>query len=345
MEERYPAVEGFYMPAEWTDHRRCWMAWPCRLERWGAHYDMACVAYAAIARAIAAFEPVSMLTPSALVPVATLQLGRKVTVVPAELDDSLSRDCGPTFLRGEGGAVAGVVWRFNGWGNRWHPYDKDDTLADALLDELSLPAFGAPIVLEGGAIETDGAGTVILTEPTILDDKRNPTLDPRQIEERLALYLGARKIIWLRGGLRDDYNDGHVGDVARFAGPGRVLCAVSDAADDGDGDTLRENLDRLKSETDAFGHALQVIETPLPLSRTQPSGRRAGISYLSFYAGNKAVFVPSFRDPNDEAAARIIAEALAPRDLVVLPAQDLTPGGVSLRSMTLPEPRGEGPQQ
>lgn len=339
MDERLPAMDGYRMPPEWAPHARCWMAWPCRLSLWGAGFDAACRAYARVARTIAEAEPVVMLVPEALEATARLQLGRKVEVRQAEIDDSWTRDTGPTFLADDSGGCAGVAWRFNGWGNRHHPHDADARLADAMLEALELPRYDGPMVLEGGAIDVDGAGLLLATEPSILNANRNPTLDRRQVEERLALYLGVGRIIWLPYGLVDDETDGHVDNVARFVSPGRVVAAAASADDDPNRARLEENLEVLRSTSSGGGGRLDVVELPLPAPRRGQSGMLA-MSYANFFVANSAVFVPSFGDPMDDHARAILAEQFPTRDVVQLSCAEIVGGGGGLHCITLQEPAG-----
>lgn len=338
MSEETPAMDGFRMPAEWQPHACCWMAWPCRPGLWGSDFEAACRAYARVARTIAEFEPVRVLTPPAFVAMATLQLARKAEVVPFEIDDSWARDSGPCFVNDADGRLAGVAWHFNGWGNRYHPHERDAALAGALLADLGLPCYKAPMVLEGGAIHVDGQGTVLVSEPSVLNVNRNPTLDRRQIEERLVLYLGVRKIVWLSHGLVDDETDGHVDNVARFVAPATAMCAVASDPDDPNREPLSENRRRLAEARDAQGLALEVVELPLPAPRRGPKGLLP-LSYLNFYIANGAVVMPAFDDPMDEPAREIVAASFPGRQVAQLPALDIVRGGGGIHCITLQQPR------
>ncbi len=339
MSEATPAMDGFAMPAEWVPHARCWMAWPCRLALWGEHFEAACRAFALTARAIAEFEPVTMLTPPERAATAQLQLARKVEVMAAEINDSWTRDTGPIFVTGSAGEVAGVSWRFNGWGNRYHPHDKDDELAARVLEHIGLVCYEAPMVLEGGAIHVDGQGTLLSTESSLLNANRNPTLDRRQIEERLVLYLGVRKILWLPNGLVDDETDGHIDNVARFVAPGRVMCAVSSDSSDRNHGPLMENMATLQGQSNAHGRPLEVIELPLPAPRSGQAGQLP-LSYLNFYIANGGIVMPAFDDPMDEPARAIIAAEFADRRVVQLPALDIVRGGGGIHCITQQQPAG-----
>jgi agmatine deiminase len=326
-----PAEEGFAMPAEWEPHARCWMAWPCRLSLWGDRYEAACQAYAAVARAIAEFEPVTMLAPEPLAPVARLQLGRRVEVLAAEIDDSWTRDTAPVFVADGEGRVGGVAWRFNAWGNRYHPYERDARLARALLDRLRLRAWDGPMVLEGGAIHVDGRGALLTTEECLLNPNRNPTLSQRQVEERLAMYLGVRRVIWLERGLVGDETDGHVDNLARFVAPGRAMLAWTDDPADPNAEIVADAESRLRAA------GLQVVRLPLPAPRPG-----LVLSYVNFYIADGAVFVPAFDDPADAQAAELIGRALPGRRVTQLPALDIVRGGGGIHCITREQPAGQG---
>mgnify|MGYP003973739169 FL=1 len=334
-----PAEDGFYMPPDWGPHERCWMAWPCHMGAWGERIDQACLATAALARAIATYEPVNMLVPGELIPLARLQLGSLVTIWEAELDDSWSRDIAPNFLIDGEGGLAGAVFDFNAWGNKHHDYRNDAKLGEWLLRELNLPCYQIPMTLEGGAIHVDGSGTLITTESVAFNTDRNPTLDNRQIEERLALYFGIRKVIWLREGLVGDKADGQVNKVARFVAPGRMMCAVASHRSDPNHGNLNDNLAQLADERDALGRPLELLELPLPTALQHQDGHLLTRSYLDFYLGTGAVYVPAFDDPADEAAARLIGDAFPKREVVQLDMAEIAHRGGAIHCMTQQQPK------
>lgn len=336
-----PAAEGFYMPAEWRQHRRCWMAWPCRRGLWGEGYDHACLATASVARAIAGFEEVVMLAPPDLVSAARLQLGRKITVMALPLDDSWSRDVGPIYLSDETGRVCAVDWQFNGWGNRWHDFQHDDRVASALAAHENMKLFRGPMVLEGGAVHVDGAGTLLAVEPTLLNDNRNPTLDRRQVEERLSDYFGVLRIIWLEEGLAGDDTDGHVDNIARFVAPATVMCAVAHDRSDPDYEPLKRLVEQLAREHDALGRPLNVIEVAKPAPRRAENGAPLLSSYINFYIANGGVIVPMFDDDEDDRAAETIARAFPDREVVQVPALSIIAGGGGIHCITQQQPAGE----
>ena len=338
----FPAEDGFYMPAEWGPHDRCWMAWPCRQELWSERLDAARTAYAEVAMAIAEFEPVTMIANPENVAEASLRCGSSVACLPLAHDDSWMRDTGPSFLIDGRGEMAGVDWRFNAWGGKYDSYEKDSAVAAAMLEHLELTRYEAPIVLEGGSIHVDGEGTLITTEQCLLNPNRNPELDKDEIERLLNAHFGVEKVIWLGQGLEEDETDGHVDNLACFARPGVVLALSVEDREDGNYDALRDNLIRLRAARDAKGRELEVIEVPQPERGEGDDGRRLAKSYINFYLANGAVVMPSFEDGKDKAAKEIVSGCFPDRKVRQVPALDIVHGGGGIHCITLQQPAGKG---
>jgi agmatine deiminase len=336
-----PVDAQFRMPAEWVPHERCWMAWPCRRELWGDGVAAAKAAYAQVARAVAECEPLTMLALSGDVEEAKAACGADVEIVPMPLDDSWLRDTGPTFLVNADGAVAGADWRFNAWGDKFPPYDRDAEIAGRVLDRLGLRAFKAPFVLEGGSIHVDGEGTLITTEQCLLNPNRNPSLGRVEIEENLRRWLGVSHIIWLGQGLENDHTDGHVDDITCFVRPGTVITATCADPADANHAVLDDNLKRLRAARDAKGRALEIIEIPLPARRDSHDGRLA-LTYVNFYIANGAIIAPAFDDPMDAEAAAILGRAFPDRRIVQIPALAILEGGGGIHCITQQQPAGRG---
>ncbi|HVJ53278.1 MAG TPA: agmatine deiminase family protein [Aliidongia sp.] len=334
-----PAAAGFHMPAEWAPHARSWMAWPCRTDLWNGREAEAKAAFAAVARAIAGFEPISMLARPEDVEAARSACGSSVEIVPMPLDDSWVRDSGPTFLVDASGHVAGAAWRFNAWGGKFPPYDQDAKLAGRILATQGMAAFEAPFVLEGGSIHTDGDGTLVTTEQCLLNPNRNPHLTKPEIERALMEWLGVRKVIWLGEGLENDHTDGHVDDITCFARPGAVITATCDDPADANYRPLTDNIERLRKARDAQGRTLEIIGLPLPARRMTDAGRLV-LTYVNFYLTNGGVVVPSFDDPLDAEAAEILSRAFPGRRVVQVPALDILEGGGGIHCITQQQPAG-----
>jgi agmatine deiminase len=336
-----PARDGYAMPAEWAPHARTWMCWPCRGPAWGGPEGLlrAKQAYARIARAISAFEPVTMAVRPQDVAEAKLACAGKVEIFEVALDDSWARDMGPTFLLGPGGARAGVAWQFNAWGNKYVPHTDDALFAAKVLKLADARIYLAPLVCEGGAIHADGEGTLLTTEQCLLNPNRNPHLDRQQIEERLALFTGARKVIWLGEGFSDDETDGHVDNIACFVAPGRVLLGVPASKSHPDYEPAIEAMRRLADARDARGRAVEIVEIEQPSKRRSDwRGRPLQSSYVNFYLPNAGVVMPAFDDPNDERARAVIADCFPGRDILQIDALDIVEGGGGIHCITQQEP-------
>jgi len=332
-----PAALGFAMPAEWFRHARCWMAWPCRAELWGDGLEAAKEAYAAVARAIRRFEPVTMIARPSDAEAASVLCGPDVTVEAFPIDDSWMRDMGPTFLVDGKGGLAGCAWRFNAWGGKYDTYGEDAALAGRLLDRLGSPRFDAPFVLEGGAIHCDGEGTVLTTASVLLNPNRNPGFDRRAMGTLLRDWLGAEKTIWLDAGLVEDETDGHIDNLACFVGPGRLLALRAPAADDPNHSVLEANLAILRAETDAAGRRLRVEAVDQP-TLFDATGKPLAASYLNFYVANGGVVMPRFGLPEDDRAAVAVASAFPGRRVVQVDALPIVRGGGGIHCITQQQP-------
>jgi agmatine deiminase len=333
-----PAADGFFMPAEWAPHKRCWMEWPCRTELWGEGLDDARAAYTEVAKAIAEFEPVTMIAIGAELAEVSLRCGPGVACLPLAHDDSWMRDNGPTFLVDGQGGLAGVDWRFNAWGEKYQNYENDATVAGAVLKHLDVLAYAAPMVLEGGSIHVDGEGTLLTSEQCLLNANRNPDLSRPQIEKLLRDYTGVRQVIWLGQGLVDDETDGHVDNLACFVRPGVVLALSTEDPEDANYAALQDNLSRLRAARDAAGRTLEVIEIPQPARRMEAEGRRLALSYINFYIANGGIVMPYFEDAKDEAAFAIVSQCFPGREVRQIPLLDIVCGGGGIHCITQQQP-------
>jgi agmatine deiminase len=331
-----PAHAGFTMPAEWEAHAACLMAWPSRSELWGDRLADAKRDYAAVAQAIAAFEPVVMVcNPGHAAEVRDL-CGSRIIPTEIPINDSWTRDNGPAFVRTSSGDIALVGFGFNAWGNRWHPYDDDARLPRRLADWLELPFFSAPFVLEGGSFFVDGEGTVITTEQCLLNPNRNPRLSPAEIEQGLKDYLGASTVIWLPFGHSLDTGpagtDGHIDGVLQYAAAGRVLLeAVSDPSSP-EFSRGRANLERLTASRDAAGHEFEIV--------ILDPGSSAAVSYANHYLANGAVIVPVGGDEADGPALDTLRALHPDRQIVGVPGTTIAFGGGGPHCITQQIPEG-----
>jgi agmatine deiminase len=329
-------TSSLIMPAEWEPHQRTFIAWPCRASLWGsaAALERARHAYAGVARAIAQFEPVTMLANPEHVRAAQALCGNAVTISAHEMDDSWIRDTGPSFVRDGQGGLAGVQWRFNGWGNKYRPHDRDARIATEILAELGLACHAAPLVAEGGGLHSDGAGTLLTTEQCLLNPNRNPDKRREDVEAILKTMLGAEKVIWLGQGLSGDETDGHVDNVACFAAPGRILLQGCTDPADANFSIAADNRARLMAARDARGLPLEIMELPAPKTRWGSDGRPLTLSYVNFYLVNGGLIMPAFYDPADAPAHQMLASIFPGREIVQLDALDIIIGGGGIHCIT-----------
>ena len=322
------------------------MAWPCREETWAesdGDIEAGREAYAEVAKAIAEFEPVTMLCRQEDVADASMACGNSIDILPIDLDDSWSRDSGPTFVIHPDGRRAAVNWQFNGWGGLLGEYFMQDAaLVANLSDRFGWSMFDAPLTTEGGAIHTDGEGTLLAVEGCIVNDNRNPGMDRDAVEQLLCDYTGASKVIWLGEGFEDDETGGHVDNFACFAAPGKVLLNMPSDEDDPNFVLGQDALSRLQKAEDAQGRALEIILMPQP-KPIYEKGRRLPAGYINFYiAGNdeaKAIIMPSFECSTDAEAAKIMAAVFPDHKLVQVPAMDIIRGGGGIHCITQQMPQ------
>ncbi|WP_405775733.1 agmatine/peptidylarginine deiminase [Streptomyces sp. NBC_00859] len=333
------AARSVRMPAEWAQHEGCLMAWPYRSELWSGLLSDAQDEYAAVARAVAAFEPVLMVTaPGTAAEVRGRFTGERaaheIEVVELPLDDSWTRDSGPIFVHDETGRRFGADFRFNAWGGKHWPYDSDDKLAALVLDRLGVERLHSGMVLEGGAITVDGEGTLITTEQCLLHPNRNPRADRAGIEAELSRMLGIEKVIWLPyGGLEDTETDGHVDGVAAYIAPGRVVVSLPDDENHPDYARMRANLAVLEATRDAKGRKLDIVVLP-QTAYGHADGRSVEVGYLNFYLPNGGCVVPVAGRTEDEEVAEALAKAMPERKVVPVVAPTLAFGGGGVHCIT-----------
>ena len=333
-----PRDRGFSAPAEWAFHSRCWMAWPGREAFWGDGLEAAQDDIVALATAIAAYQPVTVIASPDNLAEASLRFGSGVSCVPMAIDDCWLRDTGPGLLIDGKGKLAGLDGGFNGWGGRVKPHDQDAALAAAWLAEQGLERLAAGLCLEGGAYCPDGEGTALVSEASLLDPRRNPEPDTAAIEQALGALLGIDKVIWLTGRLDGDPSGGRIDNLACFARPGVVLAQVTDEQDDANHAILAENLERLRAASDAKGRQLEVIEIEQPRAQVSDDGRRLALSYVSLYLAKGAVLVPEYEQGGDDQALEIIDQAFPEHEAIQVPILGLAAQGAGIRAVTLGEP-------
>jgi agmatine deiminase len=328
------------MPAESAPHERTVMCWPARPTLYGALLPDAEAAHALVARTIAAYEPVTMIVnPGPSAGAAAAACGDGVEVVELPIDDSWFRDSGPIYVT-DGDRRVALDWAFNAWGGKFDPYDDDAAVARKYATLAGDVVRTIPVILEGGAIAVDGAGTLVTTEQCLLHPNRNPLLSRAEIEAVLEAELGVTKIVWLPYGLALDHDtDGHVDNVAAFAGLGTLL--VQGCDDESQDDWLRCNVNTrcARGAIDALGEAIEAVEVPV-LPYTEVGGERVAVPYLNYYVANGVVVVPVCGHPADDEMLAIIAEQYADREVIGLDVGAvLAYGGGGIHCITQQVPR------
>jgi agmatine deiminase len=352
-EAETPAALGFRMPAEWEPHAATWLCWPHEARDWPGKFGAIPWAFAELARAIARSERVRLVVKDAALEAsarrALLKAGAALAQIDffrAATDRGWARDMGPIFLvRERAGTreLAATSWKFDGWA-KYPNWKRDDAAKDKILAKLGVrtwqPAVdGRRIVLEGGAIDVDGEGTLLVTEECLLSDvqARNPGLGREGTERALREYLGVSHVVWLGDGIAGDDTHGHVDDLARFVRPGVVVLAEEKDPGDANYRALAENRERLAGARDAKGRAFEVVPLPMPTPLAF-DGVRLPASYLNFLVTNGAVLVPTFNDPADRVALGILGELFPGRSVVGIHAVDLVWGLGTIHCLTQQEP-------
>ncbi len=335
------------------------MTWPHRPDNWRADAGPARAAFAAVAAAIVASEPVTVAARPEDVDGAREMLGASVRVVAIPSDDAWMRDTGPTFVVDATGTRRGVDWEFNAWGGvdggLYPSWANDDAMAAAVCAAEGVERYRAPFVLEGGSIHTDGEGTLLVTEECLLHPNRNPGLTRIEIERLLRDYTGAEVVVWLGMGVVEDETDGHVDNLCCFVRPGVVLLTWTDDRADPQYERSLDARRRLDAAVDARGRSLavQLVHQPGPLRVTpeEAAGVRSGVgvaprragdrlagSYVNFYPANDRVIVPRLDDHHDDAALAVIGAAFPDRTVVGVPAREILLGGGNIHCITQPVP-------
>lgn len=329
--------------AEWERHQLTVMSWPTELI-WGEDVADVRADIAAVARAIAEFEPVTLIASPGDERDAARQVGSGVEVVPIAVDDLWARDTVPVFVEGPDG-LRGVDLNFNGWGDK-QDHDNDALVAPAVLEHLGIPRATTTVVSEGGSLETDGEGTLLITESSIVNDNRNPGMTREQLEAELIALLGVEAVIWFDGVYGEDITDAHIDSLVRFVAPGTVLLDIP--ADGSPPDVWSRSSDQargvLTQARDAQGRGFEVVDLPQPdFSRIRGGGDDFLASYVNFYVANQAVFLPEFGDRRaDRRAQSILGEHFPDREVVAVPIDTVASGGGGIHCATHDVPGSPG---
>ncbi len=337
------------MPAEWERHTATWLAWPHEKSDWPGKFEAIAWVYGDIVRQLSKRERVRILVNDPDAQQAVEKILRKchadlhaVDFYQVATDRSWTRDFCPIFVEGAEGR--GVLnWQFNGWA-KYENSEADNAVTGQLADRLDFPVWtpvhhGGPIVLEGGSIDVNGAGSILTTEECLLSEvqARNPGFSRQDYQDVFQTYLGVSHTLWLRNGIAGDDTHGHVDDLARFTDACTIVIAAESNRDDANFEPLSENLALVQEMRDQNGQPFHVETLPMP----EPvffDDQRLPASYANFYIANETVLVPTFNDANDRVALDCLAELFPARTVIGIASTDLVLGLGTLHCMTQQEP-------
>jgi agmatine deiminase len=345
-----PAEHGFVFPPEWHRHAATWISWP-RPEgiSFPDRYHESIEDVIRVIATIARYEPVHLNVPNGNYEriVRDVLEVRRVPVdrirfhhVPT--NENWTRDHGPAFVqrRRRGRVETAIVdWGFNAWGGKYPPYDADDAVPTRLAKELGLPVFAAGIVMEGGAVDFNGAGTVLTTTSCLLNKNRNPGVSRAEIETYLKAYYGQTHVVWLGKGIEGDDTDGHIDDLARFVNERTIVIGIEDDPRDANYDVLREARARLARARDQEGRPFDIVEIAMPRPVVYQK-QRLPATYMNFYFVNGALLVPTFgQAARDRKALAALQRVVPDRKVVGVDCRALIWGLGAIHCLTQQQPR------
>ena len=349
-------LSSYRMPPEWAPHLATYIVWPHNRDTWPGKFAPIPPRFAQMAAAIAHFEPVRIIVNDAdaiadvraMIALAPTPDGSPVRsdrlgFVAIPTNDSWVRDHGPIFVNRRANADAAssaqiaLDWRFNSWGEKYGRYDLDDVVPRRLADHYGFEVIEPGIVLEGGSIDVNGAGSLITTEACLLNRNRNPSLSRAEIEAYLRVFLGVTNICWLGDGIAGDDTDGHIDDLARFVTPRSIVTVVERDSADENYHVLNDNLARLRALRDEHDRPFTIETMPMP-PPLYYDGTRLPASYANFYIVNGGVIVPTFACAADAAAIATLERLFPGRRVTGLPATDLVWGLGAVHCLTQQHP-------
>ena len=332
--------DAISVPAEWAPQKAMWTAWPADPDEWNGDLASPRRDVAALVRALSQSNRVRLLAAGAEAEAsARAELGGVAEIIPARYGDIWLRDTGPIFARTEDGAVA-LRFRTNGWGGKFDLPD-DATVGDDIARLAGTPVRKFDFVLEGGAVEQDGASTVLTTRQTLLNENRNGWTDTHA-EAALREAFGTKKVVWIDQGLVNDHTDGHIDALARFVGPGRVVCQSPAGTDDPNAEILNEIARTLEGARDALGRKLEVVRIPSPGLVLNDLGEVAPASHVNFVIANGVVVMPVYGTATADRAVEALQTVFPGRKVMGLDSRGLLgsgiAGGGSFHCITQQEP-------
>ena len=342
-----PFQLGYRMPAEWEPHSATQLHWPSNRDTWpGDRLQKVEEVYLNIIDVLHRFEPVILLADLTVDTDSIVEKLREremnlssINIYSVPINDVWARDCGPIFIKQSANKTYAITdWEYNAWGEKYPPFDDDNRLPGWFADTFELKRFTPNMLLEGGSIETNGAGDFLTTESVLLNPNRNPDHSKADIETKLRDFLGAENIIWLKSGLAGDDTDGHIDDLSRFLNQDTILTVVSNDTEDVNYDVLQENYSRLKKAKNKKGNPFHIETLPLPNTKikgiTVDGSEVVPASYTNYYIANGVVLVPLYDDRYDEMALNLFNKYFPGRNIEGIPCSDLVWGQGSIHCIT-----------
>lgn len=346
IERPTPKELGYYFPAEFAPHAATWLSWPHKEASWPGKIQSIYPSYVKFIKELTKGELVRInVVDVTMQQLATDWLVRfdvdlsKIEFFHHPTNDAWCRDHGPAFLINPAAAEKKVIvdWGYNAWGDKYPPYDLDDVIPTRIATQFNIPVWHPGIVMEGGSVEFNGAGTLLTSTACLLHPNRNPQLNQDQIEEYLRNYYGVEQILWVDEGIVGDDTDGHIDDTVRFVNADTVLATVESDTRDENYDLLQTNLRQLKTMRLLGDRSLNIIELPMPPALVY-EGQRLPCSYANFYIANRSVIVPVFNCKQDDTALRIIEQCFPGREVVGIDSVDIIWGLGSFHCLSQQEP-------
>ncbi|HEY3386157.1 MAG TPA: agmatine deiminase family protein [Saprospiraceae bacterium] len=346
MSENTPAAGGYYFPAEFALHTATWLSWPHNPDTWPGKIETIFSSYAQFVKVLTAGEYVHINVAdknmeehaSRILNHHNVPLDR-VRFFHHPTNDAWCRDHGPAFLINPEGRQSKVIvdWGHNAWGGKYPPFDLDDVIPTLIAKAYNIPVYHPGIIMEGGSVDFNGAGTLITSTSCLLNPNRNPHLTKREIEQYLIDYYGVQQILWVDEGIVGDDTDGHIDDTVRFYKEDSVITVIEHNKQDENYALLKRNLKQLKEMRLADDRQLTIVELPMP-DPVYYEGQRLPASYANFYISNLHVIVPTFRCKRDVEALDILSECFPERDVVGIDSTDIIWGLGSFHCLSQQEP-------
>lgn len=343
----FPRELGYVFPPEFSPHLATWLSWPHNPDTWPGKIETIYVPYARFIKELTSSELVRINIKDDKMRWSALE---HLDAAGADLmriqfffhptNDAWCRDHGPAFVLNPDHnehPKAIIDWGYNAWGGKYPPFDLDDVIPTRIGEYFDLPVFHPEIVMEGGSVEFNGAGTVLTSTACLLNPNRNPHLNQTQIEAYLCNYYGVRQVLWVDEGIIGDDTDGHIDDTVRFTNEDTVITVIEDDRADENYMLLQHNLKQLLNMRLLNGHTLNIVELPMP-DPVYYQGQRLPASYANFYIANTKVIVPTFRCKKDERALDIIQGCFPTRQVVGIDSTDIIWGLGSFHCLSQQEP-------